>query len=148
MHYIGVWEEEADDYPKPNRFATLGAKKYVVEVPDKDSKTGVSLHTTISGVKKGGGKELGEIENFKEGFTFKKYGKPVTIYNNDVDMTIEKEGHELHISDNLFIREGTYTIGITQENRDLLNGLIRICYSDYDIEGLYCHAANEDDEDD
>lgn len=139
VHYIGVWEDEG--YELPNRFATMGAKKYVLETPDKE------LHITISGVGKGGGKELGKLENFKEGFTFEEYGKTISKYNVGVDMTVEREGHELRIIDNCYIREGTYTLGLTQDNKDILNGLTRIKYAPINIEGLCIHAANEDLED-
>lgn len=130
LHFMGVYESEG--YQLPNRFKTLGAKKYVLEDPDK------RLHITIAGVnKKKGGKELGTLENFKEGFVFKESGGTESVFNDDVDMDVRIDGHDLNITDNVVIRDSTYTLGVTAEYRAILNGLIEIKYSDHDIEGLF-----------
>lgn len=131
VHYMGVYEDEG--YQKPNRFKTLGAKKYVLEDPNK------KLHITIAGVnKKLGGIELGKLENFKDGFIFNKAGGTESVFNDNVDMYyLTLEGKKLHITDNIVIRDSTYTLGITAEYQAILNGLIEIKYSDHDIEGLY-----------
>lgn len=130
VHYMGVFEDEG--YKLPNRFKTLGAKKYVLE--DKDKR----LHITIAGVnKKKGGEELQKIENFKEGFVFNKAGGTESVFNDHVDMVIQKDGHDLHITDNVVIRDSSYTLGITAEYRAILNGVMEIKYSDHDIEGLF-----------
>ena len=128
VHFMGVWEKEGD-YA---RFKTLGAKKYVCEDPDG------RLHITIAGVnKKEGAKELGKIENFREGFVFTRSGGTESVFNDDVDYMIEREGRALRITDNVVIRDSSYTLGMTQEYRDILSGLIEIKYSDHDIYGLY-----------
>lgn len=128
VHYMGVWEKEGH-YP---RFKTLGAKKYAYE--DESGK----LHITIAGVNKRlGAKEMGSLENFREGFIFNDAGGTESIFNDDVDYTIEREGRALRITDNIVIRDSSYTLGITDEYRDVLNGLIEIKYSDHDIYGLY-----------
>lgn len=130
VHYMGVYESE--HYRLPNRFKTLGAKKYVLEDPDR------KLHITIAGVnKRKGGEELGKLENFREGFIFKEAGGTESVFNDNIDMTIQREGHALHISDNVVIRDSTYTLGITAEYRAILDGLVQIRYSDQDIYGLY-----------
>lgn len=131
VHYMGVYEDEG--YQKPNRFKTLGAKKYVLEDQDK------KLHITIAGVnKKLGGIELGKLENFKDGFIFNKAGGTESVFNDNIDMYyLTLEGKKLHITDNIVIRDSTYTLGITAEYQAILNGLIEIKYSDHDIEGLY-----------
>lgn len=129
-HYIGVYENEG--YTLPNRFSTMGAKKYVLE--DSNGK----LHITIAGVnKKKGAAELGKIENFKEGFIFKDAGGTESVFNDDLDMTIEREGQPLRIRDNVVIRDSTYTLGITAEYLDILKGCIEIKYSDRNILGYY-----------
>ena len=129
-HYIGVYENEG--YTLPNRFCTLGAKKYVLEDSNK------KLHITIAGVnKKKGAVELGKIENFKEGFIFKDAGGTESIFNDDLDMTIEREGQQLRIRDNVVIRDSTYTLGLTAEYLDILKGCIEIKYSDRNILGYY-----------
>ena len=127
---MGVYEDEG--YTKPNRASFMGAKKYVIE--DKDKK----LHITIAGVnKKYGGEELGVLENFKEGFIFSKSGGTEAIYNDKVDFVIKVDGHNIRVTDNMYIRDSTYTLGITAEYKAILDGLIDIKYSDRDIPGLY-----------
>lgn len=131
IHYMGVYENE-DEYTKPNRFKSMGAKKYVLE--DKDKK----LHITIAGVnKKYGGEELGGIENFKEGFIFSKSGGTEAVYNDNVDYYINIEGKDIHVTDNLYIKDSTYTLGITAEYKAILEGIIDIKYSDKNILGFY-----------
>lgn len=130
IHYMGVFEDEG--YALPNRFKTLGAKKYVLEDPDG------KLHITIAGVnKKEGGEELGSIENFREGFTFRKAGGTEALFNDNICFNIEVDGHTLTITDNVVIRDSTYTLGLTAEYKAILDGLITIRYSDTDIPGLY-----------
>lgn len=130
VHFMGVYEDEG--YRLPNRFKTMGAKKYVLEDDQK------KLHITIAGVdKRKGGDELGKLENFTEGFIFRKAGGTESVFNDNIDMTVNREGHELRIRDNVVIRDSTYTLGITEEYRRILNGLIEIRYSDQDIDGLY-----------
>lgn len=110
-HYMGVYENDGE-YKK---FITLGAKKYAY-VDDK------GLHVTISGVnKKKGGEELGNIENFKTGFTFVKAGGTEIVYNDENYgvYTVDKT-HKLNITSNAVIRESTYTLGITDEYEKLL----------------------------
>lgn len=128
VHYMGVWESEGH-YPE---FKTLGAKKYANTYDDG------TLHITIAGVnKKKGAEELGSIENFKEGFIFEKAGGTESIFNDNINSIIEREGRALRITDNIVIRDSTYTLGVTQEYRDILDGIIEIKYSDTDIFGLY-----------
>ena len=124
---------EDEGYKTPNRFKTLGAKKYVLEDPNK------KLHITIAGVNKlKGADELAKIENFKEGFIFNKAGGTESVFNDNIDMYyLTLEGKQLHITDNVVIRDSTYTLGITAEYRAILDGLVEIKYSDHDIEGLY-----------
>lgn len=140
VHYLGVFEDEG--YELPNRFATMGAKKYVLE--DKDG----NLHITIAGVVKykkdsNGNRipisalELGKIENFKEGFIFTQAGGTESVYNDAVNMDIEIDGHRLTITDNLVIRPSSYTLGMTEEYRRVLLGLTNVKYSAYDVIGKY-----------
>ena len=129
-HYMGVYEDEG--YTKPNRASFMGAKKYVVEDSNK------VLHITIAGVnKKLGGKELKVLENFKEGFIFTEAGGTEAVYNDNVDYYINKDGHDIRVTDNLYIKDSTYTLGLTAEYKAILDGIIEIKYSDIDIPGLY-----------
>ena len=134
IHYMGVFENEG--YEHPNRFSTMGAKKYVLE--DHTGK----LHITIAGVnKKKGGEELGKIENFKEGFIFYKAGGTESVFNDNMDMIIQAEGRPLHITDNVVIRDSTYTLGLTADYLRLLQGCYEIAYSENEIYGIY-HKKN------
>ena len=128
IHYMGVFEDDGS-YKK---FATLGAKKYVYT--DQNDK----LHITIAGVnKRQGADELGEIDNFKEGFTFYDAGGTESTFNDNIAVETEIDGHLLTITDNLVIKPSTYTLGVTQEFKDLIDGLVRIRYADHEIRGLY-----------
>lgn len=133
-HYMGVFEPETGPGGY-DRFKTLGAKKYVYEEDGK-------LHITIAGVsKRSGAEELGNIENFREGFTFYKAGGTESVFNDDVDIMKEIDGHQIHITDNIVIKPSMYTLGITAEYLAILQGAIEIKYSDHDIFGYY---ANKD----
>ena len=114
-HYIGIFEKE-ENY---RSFKTMGAKKYAYQ--DQEGK----LHITISGVnKKLGAEELKSIERFKEGFIFRKAGGTESIYNDDPEIKeIRIQGHTLPIISNIAILESTYTLGLTEEYRRLLNFL-------------------------
>ena len=112
--YMGYWEQE--EHMK--RFKTLGAKKYAYE--DDEGK----LHLTLAGVnKKLGAEELadyGGLEAFKEGFVFKKGGGTEAIYNDNIDIVYKIGKHTLHIKDNVYIKDGSYTLGLTAEYMALL----------------------------
>ena len=108
-HYLGVYEHDADY----RRFVTLGAKKYAYE--DQSGK----LHITISGVSKGGAAELGKIENFQEGFIFRKSAGQEAAYNDEWSDPVEIDGHLLPISPNIYLSESEYTLGLTLEYKRL-----------------------------
>lgn len=114
-YYMGVLEQE-DDY---NEFITWGAKKYAYT--DDRGK----LHITIAGVNKAkGAKELeksGGIEKLKLGYKFKTAGGPEAVYNDNVDFWIEREGKMLRITDNVYLKNGEYTLGIASEYATLLD---------------------------
>ena len=127
-HFMGVYETDGDY----RRFKTMGAKKYAYEEEDG------SLHITIAGVsKKAGAKELGKLENMVEGFTFYDAGGTESVYHDNMDEWIERDGHMIRITDNIVIRPSTYTLGLTAEYAAILAGCIDIAYSDHDIPGLY-----------
>lgn len=140
VHYLGVFEDEG--YKLPNRFATMGAKKYVLEDSEK------KLHVTIAGVVKyikdsEGNRvpvsalELGKLENFKEGFIFNKAGGNESIYNDNVNYDVVVNGRKITVTDNIVIRPSSYTLGITEEYRRVLLGLTSVKYSAYDVIGRY-----------
>lgn len=126
-HYMGVYELDGEY----ERFRTMGAKKYAYE----DEK---GLHITIAGVnKRKGAAELGALENMQEGFTFHEAGGTESIYNDNIDQIIEIDGHRVRITDNIVIKDSTYTLGLTAEYRALIEGNVDIKYSHFDILGLY-----------
>lgn len=109
-HYMGVYEYDGSY----EEFKTLGAKKYVVVENGK-------LECTIAGVsKKLGGEELGTIDNFKEGFVFRKAGGTESRYNDNIDVTLKIDGCDLRITRNVSILPSTYELGITGDYKRLL----------------------------
>lgn len=119
-HYIGIYEKENDQ--SLQAFATMGAKKYAYL--DEDGQ----LIVTVAGVnKKLGAEELGSIENFREGFIFRKAGGTEAIYNDDPPIKqIRIQNHIQPISSNLYIRDSTYTLSMTFEYKRLLNFLSNV----------------------
>ena len=104
-HYLGVYEHDATY----KRFVTLGAKKYAYE----DDK---GLHITISGVSKSGAKEMGCLENFREGFVFKESAGLEAFYNDQwMEEPLIIDGHELQVSPNIYLSAGQYRLGLTQD---------------------------------
>ena len=114
-HYIGIFEEDA--YYK--KFITLGAKKYCY-IDDSDR-----LQVTVSGVsKKLGAKELGNIENFKEGFVFRDAGGTESIYNDNPNIDkVVINNHDIEIIPNIAIYPSTYRLDTTIDYRKLINYL-------------------------
>lgn len=120
-HYLGIFENET---PKPYKyFKTLGAKKYCYVDSDGE------LHLTVSGVhKKKGAIELGNINNFEEGFIFTEAGGNQAIYNDYPPISsIMMEGKEIEIISNVALYPSTYTLGMAADYERLINIL---SYSD------------------
>lgn len=113
-HYMGVMEQE-QTY---SRFVTHGAKKYAYEYEDGKP------HITISGVnKKRGAQELehaGGLEALQPGFVFTAAGGTESVYNDYSDYDVEVDGHTLHISPNICIRDSTYTLTYADDYDRLL----------------------------
>ena len=121
-HYMGVWEA---DKGYPAKFATRGAKKYVVLHPDG------KLEATIAGVSKrdDGGRISGGMELEKHGgisaflqpvFTFTEAGGVELAYNDSVRKMVRIDGHRLKVRECVTIRPSTYTLSDTDEYADLL----------------------------
>lgn len=113
--YLGVYEKEKI---KITTFKTMGAKKYCYL--DSENK----LHLTVSGVtKKGdkGAKELGKIENFREGFVFREAGGVCLKYKEiDKPYKTEHDGHIIEVCSYVAILPSTYELGITGNYSELL----------------------------
>ena len=108
-HYMGVFEQEKT-YSK---FKTLGAKRYAYEYADG------GRGVTISGVnKKLGAHELwdmGGLEAFKDGAIFRLAGGTESVYNDNVSTIINLQGRDFKLTDNVCIKDSTYTLGLTGE---------------------------------
>lgn len=120
-HYLGVYETDG----KYDRFATLGAKKYIYE-----DQTG--LHITIAGVnKKLGSRELEKIARatgkdpfrlfIDRNLTFSDAGGTEICYYYHEPRTVIREGRELVITANARIKKHEYTLGITDSYEALIN---------------------------
>lgn len=117
-HYMGVYEQESD-YAE---FATLGAKKYAFRY-----KKGGETKITIAGVTKSkGGAELdkyGGLERFVKldpPFVFREAGGVEAYYIDEHRGMIEIDGHSLELPPCVVLRNSTYTLGITEEYRELI----------------------------
>lgn len=112
-HYMGVYEQEDTS----DKFITQGAKKYCCEIKGK-------LKLTCAGVgKKAGAKELesaGGIEKFRDDFTFYKAGGIKPTYNDTVDKWIYIDGHRFHLTRNVYFEDDVYTLGKTEEYRQIV----------------------------
>ena len=121
-HYMGVYEP---DKGYPAKFATRGAKQYVVEHPDG------KLEATIAGVSKredggriSGGMELtekGGIKAFLEDTVlFEKAGGIELSYNDDKTEIVKVDGHRLKVRSCVTINPSTYTLTDTDEYYGLI----------------------------
>lgn len=137
-HYIGIYEKEND---KPIlKWVSMGAKKYCYEDSD-------GLHLTLSGVSKSGVKELGSIDNFKEGFIFRESAGNESYYNDDVDEWIKIDGHDVHVTSNVAIYPSTYELGLTMDYRRLLYAVAKLDLEKdlyYDIQPSIIYTTDED----
>lgn len=117
--YLGLFEKE----PGYDKFITMGAKKYAFE---KNGKIGV----TVSGLnKKLGAVELvekGGLEYFREGEIFHNSGRTVAQYNNDKIHTINVNGVDIESASNIAIIPTTYTLGMTDTMKSILDTIEKI----------------------
>ena len=132
-HYIGLFEQDAHY----TRFITQGAKRYAYE------KEPGHIGVTVSGVTKLRNEdtgefyaveELGSLDNFKPGMTWKKAGGTLSVYNDkdDFDYTDPETGRTIHISKNVSIVPTTYTMAYALDYERLL-GEIQL-YGEYKSE--------------
>lgn len=114
-HYMGVFEDEG----RYSRFKTMGAKRYAYEYSNG------SRGVTISGVNKSiGAVELwnrGGLEAFEDGFIFSLAGGTESVYNDNIDRMIELDGRPFRLTDNVCIKDSTYTLGLTGEYMRIIN---------------------------
>lgn len=115
-YYMGVFDKEKGY----DRFITLGAKKYAYE---QNGKIGI----TVSGLNKKQGaeelKEKGGLEYFRDGEVFYKSGRTVAYYNEDSIHTINVNGDDIVTGSNIAIVDTTYTLGMTDTMKSILETL-------------------------
>lgn len=110
MDYEGVYDS----------FITMGSKKYAYE---KNGKLGL----TVSGLSKvKGAKELerkGGLKYFRQDEIFHDSGRTVAYYNDDNVHYITVNGVEILTASNIALVETTYTLGMTDTMRSILDNL-------------------------
>lgn len=113
-HYMGVFEDDGTY----QRFVSYGSKKYAYE-------DDYGLHITVAGAgKKAGAQELAEaggLEAFKTGFVFVKGGGTEAVYNDHTNAEFTIDGHKLYVGPNIYLKPSTYTLGVTQDYKDILD---------------------------
>ena len=72
---------------------------------------------------------MGKLENFREGFIFRDSAGLEAFYN-DVAMEepLEIDGHELIVTPNIYLSQGRYRLGLTQDYK----WLFRLTQEQYD----------------
>lgn len=123
---LGIFDKEEDC----TEFITLGAKRYC-ERRASDNK----LHLTISGINKDAVALLkDDITNFKDGLYFDKDDESVTkkmhTYITNMPVTKWDDGYISHYKKGINLRRAGYTLGITDEYKELIN------YLDYTTDDL------------
>ena len=119
-HYMGVFELDG----VYDRFITCGAKRYAYEAEGH-------MSITVSGVSKAVNEEtgvsfaveeLGKLENFHEGFIWRKSAGTMSVYNDD-DLfyyTDPETGKQVQIIKNVAIIPTTYEMTYAKDYRRLL----------------------------
>ena len=121
LHYMGVYEPDGEYL----RFSTLGSKRYAYEDMSGD------LHITISGVSKKAAAELGQLENFREGFIFYHPGKTEADYVDFPESDrLVVDDKLIEITSYVIIRETTYNLSLSESYKNLLR-LIESDMSNY-----------------
>ena len=137
FHFMGKWDDDGHF----KQFITQGAKRYAyIDMDDK-------MHVTVSGVtdrpirqadlpahpeliaddigKAWKAVELGNLDNFREGMTWKESGGTAAVYN-DMDefyYTDPDTGKKVRISPNVSIVDTTYTMTIEPKYKDILENV-------------------------
>lgn len=112
---LGEWEDDGHY----DRFRTWGSKKYCSE----DDNGKISL--TVAGLsKKLGALEIqnsGGISEFKLGKTFTNSGRLTAYYNDEKPHYITgRDGSKILTGSNVALVDTTYTLGVTNEYRELI----------------------------
>lgn len=112
---LGEWEDDGHY----DRFRTWGSKKYCSETPNG------KISLTVAGLnKKLGALEIqntGGIYEFKIGKTFVNSGRLTAYYNDEKPhYIIGNDGTKILTGSNVALVDTTYTLGVTNEYRELI----------------------------
>ena len=78
--------------------------------------------------------KAGGITAFKEGFIFKKAGGLESIYNDFPEIKCYNIGNRsIEITKNVYLKDSTYTLGLTGEYERLIQDMQYWRFYDYDI---------------
>ena len=120
LQAMGVYEQE----DTMSEFVTMGAKKYAYRL----QKNG-RLYITIAGVNKVKGaeelEEAGGLPAFRTGMIFRKGGGLQCTYNDGIRETVERDVGSILVTDNVYISDSEYTLGVAQDYAVLLDNLRR-----------------------
>ena len=115
-HYMGVYEQEHT----ADRFVAWGAKKYACQYGD-------DIKITIAGVpKKKGAEELklaGGLDRLQPSYTFYA-GKLASYYNDTADYHIDIDGHDVHVTKNVTLKDTQYILSIADKYYDILQDAV------------------------
>ena len=115
-HYMGVYEEEKT----ADRFVAWGAKKYACQYGD-------DIKITIAGVpKKKGAEELklaGGLDRLQPSYTFYA-GKLASYYNDTADYHIDIDGHDVHVTKNVTLKDTQYILSLADKYYDILQDAV------------------------
>ena len=115
-HYIGVFEYEGTY----DLFRTLGAKRYCTVVDGE-------VKITTAGVPKDRGSKIieaaGGIYAYDFDFVFEDSGKLRSLYNDQDNFEVEREGRKLLVTRNVVLLDTNYKMSISPTYRELLDNL-------------------------
>lgn len=125
--YLGIWEHENDKYAYTYKeFKTLGAKKYMDIKSGKDT-----LEITVAGLRKGASDWFmsnGGFDAFEKGTIVppEHSGRTSSTYNDWAGIKqITIDGCTMSVGSNIGIRNTSYTVGITDEWEEMIEGIGR-----------------------
>lgn len=122
--YLGIWEHENGKHKYTySQFKSLGAKKYVYKESGNDE-----LEITVSGLRKGAAKWMennGGFDAFSPGTVVPpiESGRTASVYNDLQNVhLVMVNGHEVIMGSNIAINDVSYTVGVTDEWREMVFG--------------------------
>lgn len=113
LEILGLWDDEG----MYDQFKTFGAKKYAYI--DKEG-----FRFTVSGLGDAAYGEIKGMDDFVLGKTVHNAGRTISIFDDDANPHfVWINGKEWELRTNMAIVDTTYTLGVTEEYRDLVDVL-------------------------